>query len=125
MKRILLYIAAAAMASLAVTSCGLGGEDFNEEFLYSGGGEWVSTQDVGDGPQRIHDIFRADGSGTSAAEGDIPQAFTWTLEGDRLSFEHIIGMGGTVPKDYTVTTLTETSLVYRDNYGKTISCTKL
>jgi len=33
-------------------------------------------------------------------------------------------MGGSIPKVYTVTTLTETSLKYKDDFGKTYSFTK-
>ncbi|MDI9545652.1 MAG: hypothetical protein QM282_07285 [Bacteroidota bacterium] len=37
---------------------------------------------------------------------------------------HILEVGGVVPKVYTVTELTATSLKYEDEFGKTYSFTK-
>ena len=51
----------------------------------------------------------------SEAEG---QKFTWTIEVDQLEQIHIIENGGLVPKVYTLTTLTASTLVYKDDFGK-------
>lgn len=52
------------------------------------------------------------------------QKFTWTLVQSELTHIHIMEMGGNVPKVYTVTELTATSLKYKDNFGKTYSFVK-
>jgi hypothetical protein len=46
------------------------------------------------------------------------QPFTWTLENATLTQIHQMEMGGNVPKIYTVTKLTATTLEYHDDYGK-------
>ena len=46
------------------------------------------------------------------------QPFTWTLENGTLTQIHQMEMGGNVPKTYTVTKLTATTLEYHDDYGK-------
>ncbi len=128
MKKILLYAAVAAFAGLSFASCNPAEKEFNKEFLYSGSGEWVSTQDFGNGNEEIHDKFKSDGTGStwSVTDGTVPQPFEWELVGSRLTFIHIMETraGGVIPKEYTVTTLTGTSLVYKDQWGNTISCTK-
>jgi len=53
------------------------------------------------------------------------QSFTWTLVKSELTHIHIMEVGGNVPKVYTVTELTATSLKYKDGFGKTFSFTKL
>lgn len=52
------------------------------------------------------------------------QSFTWTLVKSELTHIHILETGGSVPKVYTVTTLTSTSLKYKDDFGTTYSFTK-
>ena len=47
---------------------------------------------------------------------DEAQAFNWTLSGSTLTQEHV-GSFTFVPKVYTVTTLTSSSLCYEDAYG--------
>ena len=56
---------------------------------------------------------------------DEAQLFTWTLVESELTHIHILEMGGTVPKVYTVTELTATSLKYKDDFGKSFSFTKV
>jgi hypothetical protein len=53
------------------------------------------------------------------------QAFTWTLERSELIHIHVLEIGGSVPKIYTVTVLTATSLEYEDSFGKKFSFTKV
>lgn len=52
------------------------------------------------------------------------QLFKWTLDGSTLIHQHI-GTFVTVPKVYTVTSLTPTTLIYGDDYGKTHHFTKV
>ena len=53
------------------------------------------------------------------------QAFTWTLVKADLTHIHVLQMGGTVPKVYTVTELTASSLKYHDDFGVNFSFTKV
>lgn len=130
MKKTLLYIATLALGALTTVSCSLTDEDFNKEFLYSGSGEWVSTQTIGGQSHEIHDRFKSDGTGSSrSATDNAPwQSFTWTLKGAELTFIHEmdtrVQTRALIPKSYTVKTLTETKLVYTDGF-KTITCSKL
>lgn len=74
--------------------------------------------------------YMSNGSGYSWDEGDDvmeseAQGFTWTLEQSVLTHIHILEMGGSVPKVYTVTELTSTRLSYEDDFGKSHSFTKV
>jgi hypothetical protein len=53
------------------------------------------------------------------------QAFTWTLVNDLMTHIHVLEMGGSVPKIYTVTELTSTTLKYEDDFGVSFSFTKV
>ena len=53
------------------------------------------------------------------------QDFTWTLVNADLTHIHILEIGGTVPKVYTVTELTATSLKYNDDFGVNWAFTKV
>ena len=60
-------------------------------------------------------------NGTTWDEGDDvsedeAQLFNWTLTGSTLKHEHV-GTFVMVPKIYTVTSLTSSELVYKDDYG--------
>ena len=93
-------------------------ETFTESFLI---GIWVSGT--------LHYKYLSDKTGTTwdtkddvtEAEG---QAFTWTLVKSELTHIHIIETGGNVPKVYTVTELTATSLKYKDSFGVLYSFTR-
>jgi len=74
--------------------------------------------------------YLATGSGTTWDTADDvteeeAQAFTWTLVESELTHIHVLEMGGTVPKIYTVTELTSTSLMYHDDFGKSFSFVKV
>ncbi len=45
------------------------------------------------------------------------QAFTWSLVNAELTHIHILEIGGTVPKVYTLTELTSTTLKYHDDFS--------
>ena len=55
---------------------------------------------------------------------DEAQGFEWKLVKSELRQIHIMEMGGAVPKTYTVTELTATSLKYRDKFNKSFSFVK-
>jgi hypothetical protein len=127
MKRILYYVAVVVMGAALAVSCTPEEENFDETLLYSGDGEWTFTADYGDGPAKIGHKFNADGSGYEiniTMEQFEPQEFSWELVGSRLTFFHNVTMGGAVPEDCTVSTLNETTLIYTDEYGDRITCTK-
>lgn len=74
-------------------------------------------------------IYDEDGSGVTWDTADDvteleAQTFTWTLNGSQLTQIHTIEMGGTVTKIYTLTSLTETTLTYKDDFGKVFSYSK-
>jgi len=106
------------LVSIMFNSCTPEEETFTESYLI---GTWVSGT--------LHYKYLNDKTGTTwdtkddvtEAEG---QAFTWTLVKSELTHIHIIQAGGTVPKVYTVTELTATTLKYHDSFGATYSFTK-
>ncbi len=107
------------LMSLIFSSCEEEQTSFQSSFLI---GKWVSGT--------VYYKYLSNNSGTTwdtsddvtEAEG---QAFTWSLVESELTHIHIIETGGTVPKVYTVTELTATSLKYKDSFGKTFSFTKV
>ncbi|MFA6589437.1 MAG: hypothetical protein WCS66_03730 [Bacteroidales bacterium] len=84
-------------------------------------GKWVSGTE--------YYRYNEDGTGLTWDTADDvseeeAQAFTWTLVYSTLTHIHIMEIGGVVPKVYTVTELTATSLQYEDEFGNTHSFTK-
>ncbi len=70
----------------------------------------------------VHEYYNANGTGyTWDTADDVTeeeaQPFTWTLDGATLTQNHKMTMGGIVPKTYTVTKLTASTLMYHDNFG--------
>lgn len=65
------------------------------------------------------DTVQANGATWDEADDvseDEAQLFYWTLAGSTLKHEHV-GTFVTVPKIYTVTSLTSSELVYHDDFG--------
>ncbi|MDR1591323.1 MAG: hypothetical protein LBS16_00335 [Prevotellaceae bacterium] len=101
---------------------------FDEALLI---GKWQRPVTASDGTPG-YDCYRydADGNGVtwdtsddvSEAEG---QPFAWTLNGATLTLLHQGEMGQTVPKVYTLTLLTTSSLAYKDDYAKSYAFTKV
>ncbi len=123
-KRLLLLTLMVA-GSLWATSC-IGTEtDYDANLLI---GYW--TGNGGRAGDTEHWRYDSDGSGVTWDEADDvyeseAQAFTWTLEGDQLTQIHQFeSSGAVVPKAYTVTALSASSLEYKDNYGQTFSFRK-
>lgn len=119
MKRLLNYLPVLFIVAVFFTSC-LPEEDFDEALLI---GKWRSGT--------LFYRYDSGGAGVSwdtaddvtEAEG---QAYTWTLVKAELTHIHVVEMGGTpVPKVYTVTKLTETTLEYKDDFDKSFSFTKV
>ena len=111
-----LYIAIFTMLFIA-TSC-TKTPNFDVTLLY---GSWASGT--------WHEKYISTGSGywwdtADNVDESLAQTFTWTLEGDLLTLYKQHEVGGSVsPELYTITTLTETTLIYEAN-GKTYSYKK-
>jgi hypothetical protein len=119
MKKTLFYLTMCIVLTVLAVSCEPLPVNFDETLLY---GKWRSGT--------LFYKYLADGTGgTWDTADDVTeaeaQAFTWTLENDLLTQNHILEIGGTVPKVYTVTELTENTLVYHDDFGVRWSFTKV
>ena len=102
-----LYIAIFTMLLIA-TSC-TKTPNFDVTLLY---GSWASGT--------LHEKYLTNGSGyTWDTAEDVDeseaQSFTWELNGDQLVQYHNTENIGVVPKVYTVSTLTETTFIYKAN----------
>ena len=99
--------------SLALSSCMLETPiDFDRELMV---GTWEQ-----DG---LFEVYNDNGTGKTWNENEDvseseAQPFTWTLKSASLMQIHIMEQGGEIPKIYTVTELTETTLKYEDDFGK-------
>ena len=113
MKRLLLVILSLVLVMLFSTSCEIIEEEvsFDQTLII---GKWQSGT--------LFERYDLDSTGATWDTADDvieaeAQEFTWTIEIDQLEQIHIIENGGVVPKVYTLTTLTETTLEYTDDYG--------
>jgi hypothetical protein len=126
MKKILKLIVVLFLVSFFINSCKKETKTtpekvltFNELII----GKWVTNNTV-------YYKYLADSTGTTwdtsenvtELEG---QKFTWNINKSILNQTHIMEVGGNVPKVYTITTLNSTSLVYKDDFGKVTTFTKV
>src|SRR5665648_523692 len=100
MKKTLFYLTMYMVVSFLVVSCEPLEESFDDSLLI---GKWQSGT--------LYYKYLADGTGSTWDTGDDvteaeAQAFTWTLVKSELTHIHVLQMGGSVPKIYTVTELT-------------------
>ena len=119
MKKTLYYLTMCVMVSILVVSCEPVEESFDDSLLT---GKWQSGT--------LFYKYLSDGSGATWDTADDvseaeAQAFTWTLVKSELTHIHVLEVGGSVPKVYTVTELTATSLKYHDDFGVNFSFTKV
>src|SRR5512133_2568504 len=119
MKKTLRYLTMVTVITLFAVSCTEEPTTFDQTLLT---GKWQSGT--------LFYKYLANGTGgTWDTADDVTeaeaQAFTWTLVEDLLTHIHILEVGGSVPKIYTVTELTSTSLKYKDDFGVTFSFTKV
>src|SRR5574344_2804720 len=105
MKKIIIAISAVLLIVAGCTK-----KNFDKTLLY---GTWASGT--------LHEKYLSNGSGytwdlaDSVYEADA-QTFTWQLDGDQLTQYHQMeSSSAVVPKLYTITTLTETTLIYEAN----------
>lgn len=111
MKRILWNVFFVLCVSVLFNSCTTEDDtDYDEALLY---GKWKSGT--------LYYRYDSNGNGATWDTGDDvseseAQKFTWTLVKSTLRQLHIIEISGAViPKTYTVTKLTATTLVYKDD----------
>ena len=120
MKRYLFYVAIFSVIALFTVSCETEQDvSFDQTLLI---GKWKSGT--------LFYKYLADGTGgTWDTADDVTeaeaQAFTWTLVKAELTHIHVLEIGGSVPKVYTVTELTATSLKYHDDFGASFTFTKV
>lgn len=119
MKKTLRYLTMLTVVTLFAVSCTKEETTFDQSLLT---GKWKSGT--------LFYKYLANGTGGTWDTSDNvteaeAQAFTWTLVKDLLTQIHVLEMGGSVPKIYTVTELTATSLKYHDDFGVSFSFTKV
>ncbi|MDY5969563.1 MAG: hypothetical protein SPJ13_06080 [Bacteroidales bacterium] len=110
-----------ALGAVCMVACDPKGTDYSPSQLI---GKWVRVENGVQGTE----YYRFDngdpvltGATWDTADDvneDEAQPFEWTLEGNQLTIVHIMEMGGRIPKAYTVTGLTASSLLFKDNYGQ-------
>ena len=113
MKKFTLVVLSFVLVTLFTTSCKKAEEEvsFDETLII---GKWKSGT--------LFERYDSDKSGATwdtadDVTEDEAQEFTWTIKIDQLEQIHIIENGGLVPKVYTLTTLTATTLAYKDDFG--------
>lgn len=119
MKKTLRYLTMIAVVTLLAVSCTKEEVTYDQTLLT---GKWKSGT--------LFYKYLANGTGGTWDTSDNvteaeAQTFTWTLVNDLLTHIHVLEMGGSVPKIYTVTELTETSLKYHDDFGVSFSFIKV
>ena len=119
MKKTLRYLTMLIVLTLLAVSCTKEGTTYDQSLLT---GKWQSGT--------LFYKYLADGTGGTWDTSDNvteaeAQAFTWTLVKDLLTQIHVLQIGGSVPKVYTVTELTATSLKYHDDFGTSFTFTKV
>jgi hypothetical protein len=119
MKKTLRYLTMFIVVTLLAVSCTALETNFDQSLLT---GKWQSGT--------LFYKYLANGTGGTWDTSDNvteaeAQAFTWTLVNAVLTQIHTLEIGGTVPKVYTLTELTATSLKYHDDFGVSFSFTKV
>ena len=119
MKKTLRYLTMLTILTLLAVSCTEEETTYDQTLLT---GKWQSGT--------LFYKYLANGTGGTWDTADNvteaeAQEFTWTLVNDLMTHIHVLEMGGSVPKIYTVTELTATSLKYMDDFGVTFSFTKV
>lgn len=112
------YFILAIITILFITSCGKP-DEYDPTLLH---GKWKQSS--------LHEVYKSDGTGYTWDESDDvteeeAQPFEWELNKDQLLQIHIMEMGGNIPKKYTITDLTSTTLKYEDNYGNSYNFSKV
>ena len=123
-----LVVIAASLASIVLilfSSCELPTTSFDETLLI---GKWTRPSTLSEGQDCYR--YKADYTGAAWDTGELAgeeeaQTFTWSLEGAVLTQVHQGKMGQKVPKVYTLTTLNDSTLSYKDDYGVSFTFIKV
>ncbi len=109
-KKTLFYLISCVLISSLFFSCQKE-ESFEETLLI---GTWVSGTDY---YKYISGGMGKNWDTSDEVTEEEATTFTWTLEQSELTHIFIMQIGGNVPKVYTVTELTSTTLKYEDEYS--------
>ena len=126
MKKLCLIAACVSCAVvLLFSSCDFPQISFDENYLI---GKWTRPSTLSDGQDCYR--YNADYTGATWDTGEVAgeeeaQPFTWSLEGATLTQIHQGEMGQKVPKVYTLKTLNDSTLSYRDDYGVSFTFIKV
>ena len=117
MKKLVVIAASLASIILILFSSCETPVTFDETLLI---GKWTRPSTLTDGQDCYR--YNADYTGAAWDTGEVAveeeaQPFTWSLEGAVLTQVHQGEMGQVVPKVYTLTTLNDSTLSYKDDYG--------
>ena len=115
-KLVVIAVSLASIVLILFSSCETP-VTFDETLLI---GQWNRPSTLTDGQDCYR--YNADYTGAAWDTGEVAgeeeaQPFTWTLEGAVLTQLHQGEMGQVVPKVYTLTTLNDSTLSYKDDYG--------
>lgn len=128
MKQKLVLIALAILLIFSVNSC-IDPLTFDSALLI---GKWSRPSPFATVENPGDEYYRYDedsGGATWDTADDVTEAeaqlYTWDVTGSKLTQVHVIEMGGTVTKIYTLTALTASTLSYKDDFGKTFTFTKI
>lgn len=122
MKKIVYFLAVFFTSAMFIVSCDLLSTEetsFDQTLLY---GKWQSGT--------LFYNYYEDESGTTWDTSDDvteaeAQSFTWTLVESEFTHIYVMEIGGTVPKVYTLTELTDSTLKYHDDFDKEFSFDKV
>lgn len=126
MKKLL--VIAASLASIVLvlfSSCELPTTSFDENLLI---GKWTRPSTLTNGQDCYR--YNADYTGAAWDTGDVSgeeqaQPFTWSLQGATMTQIHNGEMGEKVPKTYTLLTLNDSTLSYKDDFGVSFTFIKV
>lgn len=119
LKKTFSYLTMIVVITFMAVSCEPIEESFDDSLLI---GKWQS--------RTLFYKYLVGGSGSTWDTADDvseaeAQIFSWTLVKSELTHIHVLQIGGSVPKVYTVTELTSTTLKYEDDFGVKFSFTKV
>ena len=130
MKQLTNYFLAFILVAFGFSACMPIEDMYDETFLI---GKWEREYYDADYDKNIKEYYHYysnyEGATWVPAE-DVKeseaQTFTWEFINSELTHIHIMESGGAgIPKIYTVTKLTETTLSYKDSFGKSYTFTKV
>lgn len=111
-KRLFITLPILIFTAILLSNCGGDTIIIDEDLII---GRWKSGS--------LYEVYEQGGSGYTWDEADDVtederQQFEWSISDNNILTQiHLMEMGGRIPKVYNITQLTNTSLVYEDNYG--------